>query len=1225
MGVFDSLRLAHLRRSIRAFALAVLILTAVRLQADVDVWSSVGPYGGTVFALAIDPHAPATIYAGTGGGTLKFNGGNGGAIFKSTNGGASWQSASVGLHGAAVISLAIDPVTSSTVYAGSKNSGLFKSVDRGATWTAPAVQPSRRVYAIVVDPATPATIYAATDTGVFKSTDAAATWAAATNGIGQLLVFSLAIDPTTPSTLYAGTQDNGIFKSTNGAATWTAASTGLTGNATRVFSIAIDPKTPSTIYAGTNGGVFKSTDGAATWKAGAAGGGTFRLAIDPVTPTTVYGGVNTVQVLKSVDGVATWQRALGGGFTNQVVSALVIDPSTPSTIYVGAATGVFKSTNAGVSATATNTGLAAVRIFALAVDPAAPATVYAGTDGGLFKSTDGGTTWTKLTVDTNLPAVLSLAILPGSSALLAGTNDGAWRSTDGGATWTHLDPIGVLPYAWAVDPASSSTVYVAGEAAGANGAPPFCAAYKSTDSGSTWMLYGDANTPPPVFESIVVNPAAGSTAAVGTDSGVYGIFIHGGGRYEWVTNNALAGKTVWALVIDPNSGSTMWAGTDSGLYRSGDGGVSWTPVTNGLPEGAQFTALKFDPASPSTFYAATTVGLYRSTDRGTTWAPFDTGLTNPFVNAFAIAPGSATLYLGTLLQGVYRFPTPPPVADFTWAGIPIAGQVFGFTDLSTGGPNSWSWTFGDGGASNVPYPTHTFAAAGSYQISLTVTNAAGPSTKTQTVTVSPAIAGNSVTKVVPIVLDVSGVGGARFSTELTLANRGTTAATLQITYVPAAALGASGGGTVAETLGAGRQIIIPDTLAYLRGKGLAIPSGSNQGGTLFATFEGLSSDTVAFAGARTTAPSGSGRAGLAYAGVRLDDGFTGLVYLFGLRENAADRSNLALVNMNAAMPISLRVTLYAGADGRSTVLPNVELGPGQWTQIGHVLSGPGYDSGWATVELAGGPGPFYAYAVFNDNVTSDGSFVPAAVFGPGNPQSLPVLVETGTFQSELVLTNPYSDPVTAALAYTESLNPAAGAGGVANESFLPHEQKIIPNVLNYLRGKGVAIGAQGAGSYAGAVLITWTRNGNLAWAMTGARTAAPAAGGGQYGLFYKSVMIGDATSGEAWIFGLQQNATNRSNLAAVTFNNSTADSFRVDVYDGDTGRLAGSTAVVNIPVGGWYQFSALLAPFGVTNGYAHVVRTSGFSAIYAYGVVNDGATPQSGATNDGSYVMFSNR
>ena len=1200
--------------------LAALGLLSGDARGDVDVWSSVGPSGGNVFALAIDPHAPATIYAGTGGGTQKFSSTGGGSVFKTTNGGSSWSGAGSGLPADAILSLSIDPVTTSTVYAGTRNHGVWRSSDSGASWTATGLT-TNRVFALVVDPKSPTTLYVGTGSGVYKSNDGAANWTAATNGIGAQPVYSLAIDPATPSTLYAGTQDNGIFKSVDAAATWTAATTGLTQ--TRVFAIVVDPKTPSTLYAGTNGGgVFKSTDGAATWTAAAFKGTSFALAIDPVTPTTVYACANSVQVAKSLDGAATVNRVVGG-FPNQVINALAIDPSTPSTVYIGAATGVFKSTNGGVNAQAAHKGLTAVKIFALAVDPAAPDTVYAGTDIGLFKSADGGTSWTILTVGPNVARVLSLVVLPGSSTILAGRDDGVWRSTDGGATWTHLDPgsVGVI-YAWALDPGSPTTVYGAGYG-GPSGATQGVA-WKSTDGGTSWGVYGDSNAPLPDFESVVV-PAPGATAVVGTDAGVYGIFIHGGGRYEWVTNNALATRVVYALAVDPSSASILWAGTDQGLFRSTDGGTSWAVVTNGLPT-TTFTALKFDPASPSTFYAATVVGLFRSTDRGASWATLDAGLTNTFVNAFAIAPGSATLYLGTLGQGVYRFPTPPPVADFTWAGIPVAGQPFGFTDLSSGNPTTWSWTFGDGGVSMVPYPTHTFAAAGQYQVSLTVTNAAGASTKTQTVTVAPAIAGSTVTKVVPIVLDVSGVGGARFSTELTLANRGTTAATLQITYVAATSLGASGSGTVAETLGPGRQMTISDTLAYLRGKGLTIPSDSNQGGVLFVTFEGLSSDAVAFAGARTTAPSAGGRAGLAYPGVRLEDGFTSLVYLFGLRENAADRSNLALVNMNAAVPITLRVTLYAGADLRTTVLPNVALGPGQWMQIGHVLTLAGYADGWATVELIDGPGPFYTYAVFNDNATSDGSFVPPMPLSPGNPQTLPVLVETGTFQSELVLGSPYAEPITVTMTYVESLSPAGGAGGVATESLLPYEQKIIPNALDYLRGKGVAIGPKGAASYAGALQISALRNGGLAWLFVGARTGAPAAGGGQYGLFYRATQVAEAASGEAWVFGLQQNATNRSNLAVVNFGNiNVTDSYRVDVYDGDTGKLAGSPPVRDLPVGGWYQFSPVLASFGVANGYVHVVRTAGSSALYAYGVVNDGATSQSGATNDGSFVAHSNR
>jgi photosystem II stability/assembly factor-like uncharacterized protein len=74
---------------------------------------------------------------------------------------------------------------------------------------------------------------------------------------GGRSVFALVIDPATPSTLYAGI-DGGVYRSTDSGARWTA--TGLTN--ANVQALAIDPRTPSTLYAGTNGGgVFRDVDG----------------------------------------------------------------------------------------------------------------------------------------------------------------------------------------------------------------------------------------------------------------------------------------------------------------------------------------------------------------------------------------------------------------------------------------------------------------------------------------------------------------------------------------------------------------------------------------------------------------------------------------------------------------------------------------------------------------------------------------------------------------------------------------------------------------------------------------------------------------------------------------------------------------------------------------------------------------------------------------------------
>ena len=53
----------------------------------------------------------------------------------------------------------------------------------------------------------------------------------------------------------------------------------------------------------------------------------------------------------------------------------------------------------------------------------------------------------------------------------------------------------------------------------------------------------------------------------------------------------------------------------------------------------------------------------------------------------------------------------------------------------------------------------------------------------------------------------------------TLANRGTTTATAQLTYTPATFLGASGGGIVTLNLPPGHQVVETDTMAYLAFRG----------------------------------------------------------------------------------------------------------------------------------------------------------------------------------------------------------------------------------------------------------------------------------------------------------------------------------------------------------------------------------------------------------------------
>ena len=82
-----------------------------------------------------------------------------------------------------------------------------------------SIQSLAEVTSLVVDPMSPSTVYAGTEGGVLKSTDGGATWARA--GLTDNPVFTLAIDPGVPSLLYALTS-TGLLKSANGGETWSA-------------------------------------------------------------------------------------------------------------------------------------------------------------------------------------------------------------------------------------------------------------------------------------------------------------------------------------------------------------------------------------------------------------------------------------------------------------------------------------------------------------------------------------------------------------------------------------------------------------------------------------------------------------------------------------------------------------------------------------------------------------------------------------------------------------------------------------------------------------------------------------------------------------------------------------------------------------------------------------------------------------------------------------------
>jgi PKD repeat protein len=81
-----------------------------------------------------------------------------------------------------------------------------------------------------------------------------------------------------------------------------------------------------------------------------------------------------------------------------------------------------------------------------------------------------------------------------------------------------------------------------------------------------------------------------------------------------------------------------------------------------------------------------------------------------------------------------------PIAAFSASSTSVTtGTAISFTDQSSNAPTSWTWNFGDGTTSTVQNPLKNYSTAGTYTVSLTVSNSYGSNavTKTNYITVTP--------------------------------------------------------------------------------------------------------------------------------------------------------------------------------------------------------------------------------------------------------------------------------------------------------------------------------------------------------------------------------------------------------------------------------------------------------------------------------------------------------
>ncbi len=1200
---------------------------------------SIGPTA--IGAIAVAPSDPRRIYAGGGSGRQSLGGyAPGPGLLASTDGGDTWT-LTASSPGGEFWFLRVDPSNPRILLAGT-DKGLLRSTDGGDTWTKTlAAAGDAWANALAVSPTNPAVMLAATFRPGVESFQGGA-----------------CVVPSS-STYRPGR----LWTSTDGGQTW-AENVNLPGSAPSVkrsrVELASAPSDPTVVYAliametvDANGcaddqnlgdlyDVAKSTDGGGTWSALGAADALRALAneqmyyasvisVDPRDARTVWvGGLDNY---KSADGGVTWKHA--SGWVNAPPKAPYVHADQHvhlwapdgSILYLGCDGGIFSTTDSGASFANLNRGLATFQFYSVCQSPAAPGVVMGGAqdNGSSLRKADG--TWSHVIGGDGIGCLLH----PTNPLQVLGSiyDEAIYRSTDGGTLFGSVS----------IRPAAGDSTYFYTKLVQDPSVPEHVltstarAIWESLDGGGTWKSATQTLLPSGVtIWEFSVSPADPKAVAVASSGGRTFFSSDGGATFS--AGATLPVNTLSAIRFDRANPRNLWVASAIAapgverVFASSDAGATWAAIShtgkpNGLPD-VPVEALEQDPSDANVLWAGTYVGVYRSPDRGATWARYGTGLPNVPVMAIAILPDGSKMRVATFGRAMWEIalvalpPDQPPTASIDLpAGSPtldagIASAFHGVaSDPDAGDVLTTSWDFGDGLTATGSSVTHAFAVPGTYTVTFRVADRAGLSA-TATRVVNVRVPQGSVAAgpelLLPVVLDVVGAGGAHYTTELTLIARAAAPTTVLLQY--ASSVG-GGSGYASVTLQPGEVRVIADAIAFLTAAGLPLPADGTRIGTLRAIYPGAAASEI-FIGGRTSTPGAGGTFGLFYTGSSTS---TTTATVFGLQQNAAQRSNLALVN-GGPDPVTLRTQLQ-GPNGEALSGPVDQTLPGYgWAQINTPLLGQA-SSGRAVVTKLSGASPFTAYGVLNDAVTSDGSFVPALVPGDatGADRLIPIVLSAAGYQSELTLTNFTSAPLPLTLTYTGSPQLSSAGTGTVSVTLAAGEQRIQPDAMTFLRNLGLSIPS--SGNVGGALLVKALPGTPASSLAAGARTFTNAAGGGTFGLFYPGLTLGGSATALAYVNGLQQNAAQRSNVAVVNRGDAgDAISLRITYYGADGVALASPDAAMLAP-GEWRQFNQPLGSRGATGGFAKVERLSGASRFVTYGILNDQHN------SDGSYIPMS--
>src|SRR5260370_77623 len=216
-----------------------------------------------------------------------------GGVWKSSNGGTTFKPVFDKEAAQSIGAVAIDPQAPKTIWAGTGESwtrnsvsignGVYKSMDGGDSWTNMGLPNSERIAKIIVDPKSSNTVYVCVpgrlwsdseDRGVYKTTDGGKSWNKILKGANLSTGCSMiSMSSQDPKVLFAGMWDfrrkgwtfrsggdnatapsgRGFFQTTDGGTTWKEldekSAKGLPAKPCGRVAVTFAPSKPDVVYA----------------------------------------------------------------------------------------------------------------------------------------------------------------------------------------------------------------------------------------------------------------------------------------------------------------------------------------------------------------------------------------------------------------------------------------------------------------------------------------------------------------------------------------------------------------------------------------------------------------------------------------------------------------------------------------------------------------------------------------------------------------------------------------------------------------------------------------------------------------------------------------------------------------------------------------------------------------------------------------------------------------